>query len=117
MIAYCGLICTDCSAYKATRAMSDEQAKQVASQWSQTFHVDIKVADVWCDGCLVEGKKCVHCGECEIRACARNLKVENCGLCDQYACGKLQGFFQMAPAARDVLDAQRAAKRPIHPGH
>jgi len=107
MIAYCGLVCTECPGYLATQANDPVAAQKVAAEWSKAYHIDVKVEHVWCDGCLVEGKKCAHCGECEVRACARKRGVENCARCDQYPCATLEGFFKMAPMARASLDALR----------
>jgi hypothetical protein len=107
MIAYCGLVCTECPALLATRANDAAAAQKIAAEWSQAYHAEVTVEHVWCDGCLVEGKKCAHCGECEIRACARNLGVESCARCDSYPCPKIEGFFKMAPQARTTLEALR----------
>lgn len=107
MIAYCGLVCTGCPAYLATKANDEARAKETAEMWSREYGVEVKVEDVWCDGCLVAGKKCGHCAQCVIRACAIEKKVENCGHCGDYSCEKLEGFFKMAPDARTVLDGER----------
>lgn len=108
MIAYCGLFCSDCAAYKATRTNDVALAQATARQWSEQFHIDIKLEHVWCDGCLVEGKKCSHCAECEVRACARNRGVSTCGACGEYGtCATLNGFFAMVPAAKATLDKLR----------
>jgi hypothetical protein len=107
MIAYCGLGCTECPAYLATQANDPVAAQKIAAEWSKAYSADVKVENVWCDGCLVDGKKCAHCGECEIRACAQNLGVENCARCGKYPCAPLEGFFKMAPMARQSLEALR----------
>lgn len=107
MIAYCGLVCTGCPAYLATRADDRAAAEKVAAEWSTMFGADVKVEHVWCDGCLVGGRKCAHCGECEIRACARRLGVESCARCEKYPCASLEGFFKMAPMAKETLEALR----------
>ena len=54
MIAYCGVVCNDCPAYIATQANDEKMAKKTAEEWSKAYNADIKVDDVWCDGCLVE---------------------------------------------------------------
>jgi hypothetical protein len=109
MTAYCGLGCTECPAYLATQANDAAAAQKIAAEWSKAYHADVKIEHVWCDGCLVEGKKCAHCGECKIRACARKLGVESCARCDRYPCAELRGFFEMAPMARESLEALRRA--------
>jgi hypothetical protein len=110
MIAYCGLICTDCPAYIATQADDRAALEQVAAQWRQEFNAsDITVEGVICDGCLTDqGRKCNHCFECEIRACAMPRNVANCAHCAEYGCEKLVGFFSFVPDARTTLDRVRA---------
>lgn len=112
MIAYCGLICTECPAYIATQENDENKAKETAKLWSKQYKMDVSVDDVWCDGCLNEGKKCSHCSMCEIRACGIEKGVKNCGWCDDYACEKLEGFFKLAPMGRGVLNKERRLSRP-----
>jgi len=108
MIAYCGLVCTGCPAYIATQADDRAALEQVAAQWREEFNApDITVESVICDGCLVGGRKCAHCSDCEIRACGMERGVANCAHCADYACEKLEGFFGFAPDARAVLDEVR----------
>lgn len=110
MIAYCGLICTDCPAYLATQADDREALERVAAQWREQFNEPRITADaVICDGCLDEGRKAGYCSTCEIRACAAGHGVINCGHCDDYACEKLEGFFAHAPEAHTLLDQLRAS--------
>jgi hypothetical protein len=110
MIAYCGLVCTDCPAYLATQANDRAALERVAAQWREEFNApSITVESIICDGCLTDqGRKCSHCFECDIRACAMALNVANCALCADYACEKLQGFFGFVPDARTLLDGIRA---------
>ncbi len=108
MIGYCGITCSSCPAYIATKAGDEKKAKKTAALWSKEFNATIGVADVWCDGCVVEGKKCSHCFKCEIRACAQKRKVENCGHCDDYACDTVSGLLKMVPEAKKTLDSIRA---------
>jgi hypothetical protein len=109
IVAYCGLVCTDCPAYVATQADDRAALEQVAAQWRQEFNApDITAASILCDGCLgVEGRHCSHCFECDIRACGLDHSVANCAHCADYACDKLEGFFGAAPDARATLNEVR----------
>ena len=108
IIAYCGLICTDCPAYIATQADDRVALEQVAEQWREEYNApNITVESVICDGCLNNGRKCAHCAECEIRACGIERGVANCAHCPDYACEKLQGFFGFVPQAQATLDEVR----------
>jgi hypothetical protein len=108
IIAYCGLVCSDCSAYVATQANDQEALERVAAQWREEYNApNVTVESVICDGCLSDGRKCSHCAECEIRACGVARGVANCAHCADYACEKLEKFFGFVPGARGVLDEIR----------
>ena len=107
MIAYCGLICSDCPAYEATKADDLKKAEETAELWSKHYGVDIAIDDVWCDGCPVEGKKCSYCAKCAVRACADERDVIHCGACPDYACEKISEIIALAPQVREVLEEER----------
>jgi hypothetical protein len=110
MIAYCGLVCTDCPGYIATQANDGAALEKVAAQWREEFNApDLTVESVMCDGCLgTKGHKCAHCFECQMRVCAMERNLANCGHCPDYACDKLEAFFEFVPEARTTLDSVRA---------
>jgi|GEM_PF-102264 len=105
IVAYCGLLCTECPAYLATKAEDREALERLAAQWREEYNApDLTVDNVYCEGCPGEGeRKCGHCAECEIRACGAARGVANCGACPEYACEKIRGFLAMVPQARAVL--------------
>lgn len=108
IIAYCGLVCSECPAYIATQADDRAALEKIAEQWRMEYNApNITVEGVICDGCLDGGRKCAHCYECEIRACGIERGVANCGACDDYACGKLENFLNMVPQARKNLEDLR----------
>ena len=108
LIAACGLICSDCEAYKATQAGDAAEIANVAQKWSQQYNADIKPESVWCDGCLTDGsRKCGHCAECEIRTCVVGREIENCASCSDYPCEMASNFFKMVPDAKKTLDSLR----------
>jgi hypothetical protein len=96
IVAYCGLVCTDCPAYIATQADDRPALEQVAARWREEFNApDITVESVICDGCLTDdGRHCSHCF---------------CAHCADYACDKLEGFFGFVPDARVTLDEVRVS--------
>jgi len=109
IVAYCGLVCSNCPAYIATQTDDRAALERVAAQWREEFNApDMTVESIICDGCLTdEGRKCSHCFECQIRACGMERGVVNCAYCDDYGCDKLEGFFGFVPDARATLDAIR----------
>ncbi len=107
MIAYCGLVCSECPAREATLAGDAVKIGEIAKMWSKEFGANVKAEHVWCDGCTAEGRKCAHCGQCEVRACAMGKGVENCAVCGEYGCEILTKFHAMAPQAKEVLESLR----------
>lgn len=111
ILGACGLVCSECEAYKATQANDPDAIARTAAEWSKMFNADIKPEFVWCDGCLTAGaRKCGHCAECDIRACVVGRGISNCGECVDYACGKITRFFEMAPDVKAKLDEIKAAR-------
>ena len=111
MIAYCGLVCSDCPAYRATKADDAEALERVAAQWREEHSApDITAQWVVCDGCVSSSeRKCGHCAECEVRACGVEHEVANCAHCADYSCEKLESFFTQVPGAKKVLTEVRAS--------
>ncbi len=112
MIAFCGLTCTDCPAYVATQANDYAALRRVRDQWRQEYGVSqMTTDDVACDGCVVQGLKCRHCAECDIRTCGIQRGAINCAHCADYAdCAKLARFFGFVPHARATLDQIRQTR-------
>ena len=108
MIAKCGLVCTECPAYIATRNNDDAMRAETARKWSAMFKADIKAADINCDGCQSESQRLFnYCQACEIRKCAREKKASTCAACPEYSCAKLDTFLAQVPEARTVLEGLR----------
>ena len=112
IVAYCGIVCSECKGYIATQA-NDVAALEALAVEAREKHgvADATVESVKCDGCLGEdGRKIGYCSQCEIRACGLQRGVANCAYCSDYAsCEKLQGFFGFVPQAKATLDAIRAS--------
>ena len=106
MIAYCGLICTDCEAYIATQANDVAALGRMAARAREEFNMpDATVETAMCDGCLsYSGRLCGYCCQCQVRACALDRGLVNCAHCVDFGCDTLQAFWQMAPEARATLD-------------
>jgi len=108
MIAYCGLICSECPAFIATQKNDYEEKVKVAKTWSEMYKSEIKPEDINCDGCLAATERhVVYCSICETRKCASEKNLKNCAYCDDYPCSKLNEFFNMAPEAKNNLEEIR----------
>ena len=109
MIAFCGLDCAACPAFFASQRLSLEERQKVADQWSKEFNASLQAVDVDCVGCTArEGVHVGHCSVCEMRQCGLSKGLTTCAACPEFACAKLEGFFQAVPAARANLMGLRA---------
>lgn len=105
MVAYCGIVCTDCEAYKATQAEDMEALERMAKEASEKLNVEMTVADAMCDGCMsTTGRRIQYCHECAIRTCAVQKDIENCAHCGDYACDKIEAFSKPGTPHRATLD-------------
>lgn len=110
IIAYCGLVCSDCPGFIATQSGDLAALERVAAQWSKEFNATLTVVDCTCDGCLGEaGRKGSHCAQCDVRACAVGRGMVNCAHCDDYGCETITHLFGFAPEAKVKLDQIRAS--------
>ncbi len=85
-IAYCGLLCYECPLYIATKN-NDLQAKKKLAIGCSTESTTFTADDMTCEGCFwSKNDSSKMCGDCEIRKCAKNKTVDNCGVCSMYPC-------------------------------
>jgi hypothetical protein len=105
LIAPCGLVCTQCPAYLATKSGDMAALDALAQTWSGEYGASLSADDCSCAGChSMTGPWMSHCAECEIRACGTEKGVETCAECAEYACDKLVKFFEFVPDAKCTLD-------------
>lgn len=106
MMAYCGLMCDECSAYKATVADSDKLRKTTAEQWSKMYKADIRPEQINCRGCR-SNVRFAHCNVCEIRACCIEKQLDHCGECASSPCSKVKAIVDHVPGVKERLEAYR----------
>ena len=107
IIAYCGLVCSECPSYLATQNNDMEALQKVAENAKEQFGVTVTAEECICDGCLGNGRKIGYCAECAIRACASTMGIANCAHCSEYGCEKLSAFLEHAAEAKTTLEAIR----------
>lgn len=113
LVSACGLVCSECPAFVATKANDAAAVARIAGEWTEMFHVEIPPEHVWCEGCMTEGpRKCQHTTDCEVRACVRKRGLDNCAACADYGCKTITDFFAMAPQAKETLEALRGRTAP-----
>ena len=110
-IAYCGIACTKCPVYIATKNDDDEERAKVAGGWAKQFGFDVGPEDINCDGCSTDGGRLFnHCRTCGIRLCAREKQLVTCADCADYSCEQLDLFHQVVPIAKKSLEKIRTSK-------
>lgn len=107
MIAYCGLDCCACRAFKATQAKDSEWKKTIANQWNEGLSTGFSPEDIDCNGCRSETISGWCRKICKIRPCAEQKKVKTCAECDDYQCEKLKEFLSNEPVATKNLEEIR----------
>ncbi|MBU1341730.1 MAG: DUF3795 domain-containing protein [Proteobacteria bacterium] len=106
MIACCGLVCTSCPTFLATRNDDDAAREKTAVLYSKKFGFNLTPEEINCDGCLsTSGKLIAYCQTCEIRKCCRKRNLDNCAACDEQPCEKLTQFHEFSPDAKACFDS------------
>lgn len=88
-MAYCGLDCSDCAVYVATKTGDDSLRQAFAAHESARWKIQIEPARLNCHGCKDLQPKSGFCATCEVRQCAMERKVEDCATCVEFPCPKL----------------------------
>lgn len=94
-IAMCGLDCSSCPAFIATKNNDKELRKKTAEEWTKRYigrnKPPVNPEDISCLGCLSRvGPVYLNCLRCEIRKCGFAQGIKNCKECKDYKCDKLK---------------------------
>jgi len=105
MIAFCGLICSDCPAFLATINDDNAAREKTAELFSKRYNINLRTEDVNCDGCLKEGGRLLaYCSSCEIRKCSSEKGLGNCAGCKEQQCGRLKKVHDYSPDAKNLYE-------------
>lgn len=107
MIAYCGLDCTTCPVYRATLANDDKMREEAARLWTELFKHELKPEQMNCTGCKSDGKRFFFCRICGVMKCAIERGLDNCAVCPDFSCEKIEGLMQMDPNVKKALEEIR----------
>ena len=113
LLSYCGLVCSTCPIFLATRESDKEVQKkkriEIAGICKEQYGMNLELSDITdCDGCRTEaGRLFSGCYECTIRECAKGKAIETCANCSEYICRKLESFFVHDSSAKIRLDEMR----------
>jgi hypothetical protein len=104
IIAYCGINCAGCNAYLATKNDDRGLREKTAAEWTKAYDFKFTPDMINCTSCTGSGIKVGHCSQCEIRRCAVEKKVKNCGACKEFeTCKTINDFLPLVPDARGNL--------------
>ena len=112
MIAFCGLNCAKCPAFKATQADDDEARARTAAFYAKKYGFTLTPDQINCDGCKAAGgRRLAYCRTCDVRKCGMEKGLENCVSCPSQPCDKLSAFHAFSPDAKAIFDALVSARK------
>jgi hypothetical protein len=112
MIAFCGLCCTDCPTFIATKNDDDVARAKTAAMYNQKYGFAMTPDDINCDGChSVDGKLISYCENCAVRKCGLKKGLKNCTFCNDQPCEILNHFHAFSPDAKACYEAVLKRKR------
>jgi hypothetical protein len=101
MIAYCGLVCSNCPTFQATLNDDDEARAKTAAYYSIKYGFSLKPEDINCDGCLsTTGRLIGYCHACNIRKCCISKGLPSCSVCSKQPCEHIEKFHAFSPEAK-----------------
>ncbi|TEB15011.1 hypothetical protein Psfp_02458 [Pelotomaculum sp. FP] len=103
LMSYCGLMCNDCDAYKATVNNDDILRKQTAENWSKIYGTRIEDEEINCLGCKSD-VIFFNCVKCEVRGCNMVKNSNNCSECEEFPCNILEEMLDEAFAIKQMQD-------------
>lgn len=104
MMAYCGIMCDECKAYKATMENDNELRKITAKQWSKINKTGYQPEQINCKGCRSQDRF-IYCESCEIRSCCIEKQLDHCGDCSSFPCNKVKTIADNVPGVKERLKA------------
>jgi hypothetical protein len=100
IIAYCGLDCAECTAYLAHQNNDQALREKTAAEWSKAHNFTFTPEMINCTSCKGDGVQVGYCSQCEIRKCAVEKAVVNCGACGEFkTCKTINDFIAQVPKA------------------
>ena len=99
--SYCGIVCSSCKIYLATKNNSDEIKAVIANEWSLLYEKKIDISAINCLGCKSDQLSGL-CKNCWIKKCNINKKYISCHECNIFTCDKLQKFNEWKESRKKV---------------
>ncbi|MBN1823439.1 MAG: DUF3795 domain-containing protein [Endomicrobiales bacterium] len=100
-LGYCGDNCSACPRYIATALGDTSLLKSVRDLYVKVGHrpPDTEIEALKCGGCRAN-KDCAHPA---LKMCATLRKLDNCGQCDTYPCGRMNELFARTNAFKEKV--------------
>ena len=93
-LGFCGDDCNVCPRYIATQSGDVGRLQEVAKMWKRAGWRDtiLTCKEMMCYGCA----SVKWCRYDEVRKCAQEKGIDNCGECDDYPCKKIEKVFEQS---------------------
>lgn len=89
-MAACGVMCSDCPAYRGDTRGLAHQERTVAA-WRRIYGLNETTEHISCGGCFGPDEELFHtCRKCEARRCCRSKGFVTCADCSVEACPALE---------------------------
>lgn len=88
ILSRCGYRCDLCLAYRPNVEMNTDNQQLLSDGWHHYFGFCIPAENIICDGCWTEKGRLLD-DECPVRPCVIEHGLENCAICQNFICEKL----------------------------
>jgi len=106
-MAVCGYRCDLCPVHKDNvKRIGKEEVKAGFIKYFN-HELDFDVSD-GCQGCPADGDE-----NCTVKTCAREKEIANCGLCEEFPCGRVQEKMDVVKKCFDDVSALPARDREL----
>ncbi|MGE5528351.1 MAG: DUF3795 domain-containing protein [Patescibacteria group bacterium] len=92
ILARCGYRCDLCPAYVGN-IKTYEDRQRASDGWHKYFGFRVRPEDIGCRGCSPD---CLD-KDCPVRPCAEAREMENCGLCGDFPCERIETRSEFIP--------------------
>ncbi len=89
--SYCGVNCSKCPIFIATKENSDILKSELAIKWGEMYNKEFTLSDIHCEGCKSE-HRFVMCSQCNIEVCNTTKDNDSCYDCSEYQCIRIRRF-------------------------
>ncbi len=116
ILAYCGIYCNECPIYISTKKQNKIDCSLEKKKGAVLTGL-FTAGEANCYGCSSFRSDANDlCARCEVRRCAQNKGIENCGLCNEYPCDLVEQSISTSLKNRKRLDEIAFQKRLLERG-